>query len=281
MKYSISNWIYGNESLEKTFERLSKYGYGYVELEGEPKKQKYTTEEVKRLLQKYGLQVSGIAGIFPWPTEDRDLASAKKKVRKQAINYVKGCIDFAKEVKGVFVNILPSSLGKPANLAPFDEEWKWVVDSLKEIGEYAKGKDILISIEPINRYESYFLNNADQALQLISDVDSSQVKIMLDCFHMNIEEPDPPASIRKVGKDLINIHIADSNREATGRGHIDFKAILRALKDIDYQYCLTLEPLPPLANPYIAQIMAGEEEVRDQYAEECISLLKLYERLLT
>lgn len=97
---------------------------------------------------------------------------------------------------------------------------------------------------------------------------------------MNIEEPDPASSIRKAGKNLIHMHVADSNRQSVGRGHTDFKAIIRSLKEIGYTRYLAMEPLPPLADPYMALMGARPEEFLDLYAEECIQQLKFIERVV-
>ncbi len=87
MQYSISNWIYAMEDLEKSLQRLAKYKYDAVELEGEPDKEKYEPKKVKKMLQRHGLKVSSIAGMYPWKEEiKRDLASSDKKIREQTIN---------------------------------------------------------------------------------------------------------------------------------------------------------------------------------------------------
>ncbi len=280
MKYAISNWIYGEEPLEDNLARIRKFGYEYVELEGAPDKEKYQVDKVNRLVRDYGLKVSGIAGIFPWPSDSHDFANPDPKVRDRAVEYTKRCLDLAKHVGAIYVNVLASPLYKLEPLADPEDEWKWAVESVRKAGEYAEELGVLITVEPLNRYETYLVNNVDDGLRFISDVDCDSVKIMLDCFHMNIEEQNLGAAIRKAGKNLINIHIADSNRQSTGRGHTDFRSVIRALRDIDYQYCLTLEPLPPLHNPYLASNMKGSEAMHDMFAEECITYLKYLESVI-
>jgi len=94
---------------------------------------------------------------------------------------------------------------------------------------------------------------------------------------MNIEERDIPEAIRIAGNNLINVHIADSNRCSVGRGHINFKALIKALKGINYKYALTLEPLPPVSDPYLALEGGVSENIFDQYAAESIMGLKYFE----
>ena len=104
------------------------------------------------------------------------------------------------------------------------------------------------------------------------------VKLHLDTFHMNIEEKDPAEAIRKAGELLVNVHIADSNRQAVGYGHTDFRAIIRALKDIEYERALALEPLPPVPDPYVAARLSRYQHLRYVYAEECIARLRQFEK---
>jgi D-psicose/D-tagatose/L-ribulose 3-epimerase len=286
MNYSISNWIYGDEPLRETFERLKRYGYGGVELMGEPRL--YRVAEIQGLCREFGLQVLSIAGIYPWPTEERDLANPDPEVRGRAVEYLRECVDFALDIGAPLIIVVPSAVAKTAPVGQFEtedgwveaaeQEWAYAVGSVRQAATYAEKKGVLLAVEPINRYETFLVNNVDQGLRFISEVGSKAVRLHLDTFHMNIEEPDPAEAIRKGGNLLVNLHIADSNREAVGRGHIDFKSIMRALKDIHYQGALTLEPLPPVPDPYIAARLKRFLPLRDIYAEECIGRLHQYER---
>ncbi len=278
MQYSISNWIYATEDLEKSFQRLAKYKYDAVELEGEPDKEKYKPKKVKKMLQRHGLKVSSIAGMYPWKEEiKRDLASSDKKIREQTIIYLFKCIDYAQLMGAKLIIVVPAAVSKTAPSLSKKEDWKNSVKAVQEVAKYAEKKDILLAIEPINRYETYLVNSVQDALGYAREVNSSHVKIMADTFHMNIEERDIPEAIRIAGNNLINVHIADSNRCSVGRGHINFKALIKALKGINYKYALTLEPLPPVSDPYLALEGGVSENIFDQYAAESIMGLKYFE----
>jgi len=280
MQYSISNWIYATEDLEKSLQRLVKYKYEAVELEGEPDKEKYEPKKVKKMLKKYGLEVSSIAGMYLWKEEiKRDLASSDKKIREQTIVYLFKCIDYAYLVGAKLVIVVPAAVSKLAPSLSKKEDWKNSVKAVQEVAKYAEKKDILLAIEPINRYETYLVNSVQDALYYAREVNSSHVKIMADTFHMNIEERDIPEAIRIAGSNLINVHISDSNRCSVGRGHINFKELIKALKEINYQYALTLEPLPPVSDPYLALEGGVSENIFDQYAAESIMGLKYFERI--
>jgi len=280
MQYSISNWIYATEDLEKSFQRLAKYEYDAVELEGEPDKEKYEPKKVKKMLQQHGLKVSSIAGMYLWKEEiKRDLASSDKKIREQTIIYLFKCIDYAQLMGAKLVIVVPAAVSKLTPSLSKKEDWENSVKAVQEVAKYAEKKDILLAIEPINRYETYLVNSIQDALYYAREVNSSHVKIMADTFHMNIEERDIPEAIRIAGNNLINIHIADSNRCSVGRGHIYFKEVIKALKEINYQYAITLEPLPPISDPYLALEREVSENIFDQYAAESIMSLKYFDRI--
>ena len=124
LKYSISNWIYGDEPLQTTFERLRKYGYDGVELMGEPKV--YASNEVNALCQEFGLQVLSIAGMYPWPTDSRDLSNADPVVRERAVQYLRDCVDFAVAISAPLIIVVPASVGKVSPLPQFETEEAWV-----------------------------------------------------------------------------------------------------------------------------------------------------------
>jgi len=287
MKYSVSNWIYGEEPLRTTFERLKRYGYDGIELKGEP--QEYEPQEVRKLCQEFDLQAFSVLGWSIWPLE-RDLANPDPQLREKALDYAIQCVDLASVVEAPLVVVIPAPAGRTSPLgevtteeewvAAAEKEWNHAVESVKTAAAYAEQKGILLAVEPINRYESFLVNNVDQVLRFVSDVGSSAVKLHLDSFHMNIEEQNPAEAIRKAGELLINMHISDSNRHAVGYGHTDFGALMKALKDINYQGPLTLEPVPPHPNPLLAVDMERYLPLRDLYAEESIAALRGYEEAI-
>jgi len=278
MKYSVMNWIYGTEPLEKTVKRLSRLGYDGISLKGEP--DQYNSKRVRDLVKRYKLEVASVDGIYPWPTKERDLSNPDERARERAVKYVNRCTDLAAAVGAPLVVVVPSPVGKTKSLATRQKEWEWAVESVRRVAEYALQKGIEVAVEPINRYETHLLNNAEQALEFVKEVAVENTKIMLDCFHMNIEEADPAAAVRRAGRMLIHMHVADSNRQSVGRGHTDFKAIMRSLKEIGYERYLAMEPLPPLADPYDALTKEVCPELFDVYAKECIDNLKAIERVL-
>lgn len=125
-----------------------------------------------------------------------------------------------------------------------EAQYAGAVDVLRKLADYAAPRSVAIMIEPINRYETNFLTNAEKALSFIADVDRSALHLLLDTFHMNIEEADFVATIAMAGQHLGHIHLVDSNRQPPGGGHIDFMPILHELYAIGYEGYLSGEFLP-------------------------------------
>jgi sugar phosphate isomerase/epimerase len=282
MKYAISNWIYGNEPLRTQFMRLAKYGYEGIELVGEP--DRYNIPEVKGLCKEFGVRVSSILGWSIWGIPGRDSASPDEHERLAALQYGKSCVDLANKLGSPVLVVLPGPAGRTAPsgapqsekewLIGYQTEWELALDSLCKLSAYAKDQGVVLGLEPINRYETFLVYNVTLALRFIEQVGSDNLKIHLDTFHMNIDEPDLVTAMHKAGNLLVNIHVSDSNREAPGRGHIDFMHLMQALNDISYSGFLTLEPVPPGSDPLLMSRMSKNTHLRDIYAQESILYLQ-------
>jgi len=132
-----------------------------------------------------------------------------------------------------------------------------VIDGLKEAYELAERLGVRMAIEPLNRFETYFINRADQAVAM-ADAVGPKCGVCLDAFHMNIEEKDFLAAIRSTGRRIYDFHVADNNRLAPGQGKLDWKAIVRTLKEVGYDGALTAEFVAPVdrtpVTPYPDQL---------------------------
>jgi len=279
--YSISNWIYGEEPFENQFKRLKKFGYDAIEIMVKDPS-KFNVDEAKNFMKKYSLGCSSICGFVEGAAEKsrrRNLVDSDPDVRKQTIKYLKDCLEIGIELKANLVLVAPSGV------ANVKDEWnpknqELCIQAMQELGDYAKSLGpIYLVIEPINRYENAFLQRCDQALELLRKANHSQVKMMLDFFHTNIEENNNGDAIHLAGKNLIHCHIADSNRKSVGRGQTDWFEIYRALRDINFNGSLACEPLPPSgADVYVS--LKGTRPEADLYAKECIDMLKFIEHVI-
>jgi len=272
IKISYNTLVYAGEPISEGIARLAKYGYDGVDFVGEPSQ--FDTKEICSLLDKYNIEASSICAIF---TVQRDFVSSNPDIRKNAIAYVKSCVDFAAAINAKAISVQATACMKINSEASEEEEWNWAVEGIREAGLYAKEKGIRLTLEAWNRYETYLLNRLEQSLKMVNDINLPNVGVMGDTYHMNIEEDNMGDAIRKVGSKLYYLHIADSNRAAPGRGHINFDEIAKALRDINYDGWVSMELLPPAANPFSGKRC---EEFYDQYTEESIVFLKkLFERI--
>ena len=247
MEISIHNWMRA-ETIEKTIKRIAKLGYDKIEIQGTP--EQYDTTKVGKLLKEYNI---GCWGSVTLMLGERNLLAKDKKQRANSVQYVKDVVRMVKELDGTMVSVVPATVGKIIPDGRPDEEWEWAVEGMKEIYDYAENLGILIGIEPINRFETYFINRGDQAFALAEAV-GPNCGVCLDTFHMNIEEDDIYAAIRRAKGRLVGFHVADNNRMAPGMGTINWRKIIKTLQEIGYDKVLSVEFCSPLdrtpANPY-------------------------------
>ncbi len=258
MHLSMHNWMRA-EPIEVTIRRLARYGYKSIEISGEP--EVFDTKELRKLLAENGIACWGAVSLM---FEGRDLIHADVSVRATSINYLNDCITMVKELDGYEMTIVPSQVGKVAAMDTPEQEWAWAVESLKEVYVHAQKEGIRMALEPLNRFETNFLNRADQAMLLAEEV-GPDCGVCIDTFHLNIEEADMIEAIRSSKERLVDFHVADNNRMACGMGALDWPLIVNTLKEIGYDGAVTVEFVAPLdrtpANPYQNAVAAAEAEL--------------------
>ncbi len=238
MKICMHNWM-RPEPIEVTLARLHRFGYDGIEIMGEPRK--YDVKEVRSLLKKYKLQCWGAVSIM---LGGRDLIHANSYYRDMAVTYLKECLDMIHQLGGEIFCLVPSEVGKIKAMADPDTEWEWAVEGLKRVAKHAGKLKIRIGLEPLNRFETNFLNRHDQALHLAEDT-GEDIGVTLDAFHINIEEADPYQAILNTGKKIVDFHVADNNRRPPGEGSWDWKKLIATLKKAGYNDYLTGEFVVP------------------------------------
>ncbi|TVR37592.1 MAG: sugar phosphate isomerase/epimerase [Nitriliruptor sp.] len=247
MHLSMHNWMRA-EPLETTLARLAKYGYESIEISGEP--EQYKADDVRPLLKKYGLRCWGSVTLM---LGERNLAAADPDQRAMSVQYTKDCIDLVAALDGQEMTIVPATVGKITPDSTPENEWEWVVAGLKDIYAYAQPLGVTLAIEPLNRFETYFINRGAQAMALAEEI-GPDCGVCLDAFHINIEEEDLYQAIIDCGPRLADFHVADNNRMPAGMGHYDWTKVVSTLKQVGYDGALTAEFVAPVdrtpANPY-------------------------------
>ncbi|MCY3899947.1 MAG: sugar phosphate isomerase/epimerase [Caldilineaceae bacterium] len=258
MHLSMHNWMRA-EPINVTVRRLARYGYKSIEISGEP--DVFDTKELRTILAENGIACWGAVSLM---FEGRDLIHADESVRATSIKYLNDCITMVKELDGYEMTVVPSQVGKVSPMDTPEQEWVWAVESLKEVYDHSQKEGIRIALEPLNRFETNFLNRADQAVLLSQEV-GADCGVCLDTFHLNIEEADMLEAIRNSKERLVDFHVADNNRMACGMGALDWPLIVNTLKEIGYDGALTVEFVAPLdrtpANPYRNAVAAAEAEL--------------------
>jgi sugar phosphate isomerase/epimerase len=255
-------------------ERVARFGYDAIELVGEP--DQYDGDRVRQLATDAGIAVSSISSMY---TAERDLCHPDARVRRQAVDYVRAVAELAAVTGAATIIVAPSAVMKTAPLASRADERKWAIESIRAGGEYAASVGVDITLEPWNRYETYFLNRLEQAIELWRESGLENGGVMGDTFHMNIEEASIPDALRSAKGLLNHVHLADSNRAVAGRGHTDFRPILQALLDIGYDGYLSFEVMAPSGDPMGIPEGAGPESF-DADTKQALEHLKAIEREL-
>jgi D-psicose/D-tagatose/L-ribulose 3-epimerase len=131
-------------------------------------------------------------------------------------------------------------------------QWEYSVRSLREVGRFAAREGITLGLEPLNRYEHFFINTAEDALPLIKDINEPSVKLHLDTYHMNIEEKDFCTTVVHTGKHLCYVHCSENDRGIPGSGHIDWDGLCNAMVEVGYSGWMVIEsffePIPEIAD---------------------------------
>jgi len=242
MRFGINTFLFTcpftNRST-KLFSQFKRWGFDSVEIAIENLAH-IDPAFVKAQLERHGL-VCG--SVTPCLGPDKDLRGTVAQQRA-GVEFMKRVID-QMVVLGAptLVGVVYSTVGRADAVLPseYRRQWKTVVRNLKNVTDYAAERGRVIALEPVNRFETDFINTGAQGLEMIHGVNSPALKLHLDTFHMNIEEKDAAATIRQAGPHLGHFHACGSDRGTPGNDHIDWKSIAAALKSIRYQGDVVIE----------------------------------------
>lgn len=253
LEMSWSNWGFGQEKLEVSVARLAKAGLRYIELHGNHYGPDlgYRVAETKEILDDQGVVVAGVCGMY---SAESEFASTSYTARQAAIDYTRREIEFCKEVGGSYLLVVPAAAGRTKSYDDF--EWHRSVETLRRIGEDFVAAGIKGAVEPIRKAETTIVHTVAEATEYIELVGHPGIQhINGDVYHMQAEEPYIPDAILEAGDRLLNLHMADSNRGALGKGALDLDTVIKALYLIGYNqpgHYVTPEPLGSAPDVYPA-----------------------------
>ena len=174
------------------------------------------------------------------------LATDDASLRAQSMAFLQAGVRATAEAGlSLFIGPFCSAVGYLPGRRRTDEEWKRCVDGLQELGRYSEGFNVRIAVEPLNRFETFFLNTAADAKRLCEEVAHPNIGVLYDTFHANIEEKNQAAAIRLLGKHIFHVHTCENDRGIPGSGPIDWPGVIGALKEIGYDDWLVIESFGP------------------------------------
>lgn len=240
MKFAVNALIWTTEFDDRSFHllpRLRKHGFDGFEvpvfhpaaLQAEP---------IRRALAANDLECM-VCSILPAgmnPVSDN--AEIRRRTQQHLVDSIKVTADLGSKLMGGPVY---SPVGHLPGRRRTSDEWKWAVECFQSLGEPLQENGITLALEPLNRFETYFLNTAADATKLCTEVNHPSIGVLLDTFHTNIEEKDVAAAFHNTGTRLKHVHACENDRGIPGTGHVDFVAIAAALKDVGYDGWITIE----------------------------------------
>jgi D-psicose/D-tagatose/L-ribulose 3-epimerase len=203
-----------------------------------------TADAVNAAAAAAGVLVSVCGAFGP----ERDVSHESADTRRGARGYLKTCIELAVATGSAHVvGPMYSATGKARLLSAAErrEQRGWAAESLREVGEYAGERGIALGMEPLNRFETDMVNTVEQGLELCEEIGLANVGLLLDTFHMNIEEKDMAAAIRAAGDRIVHFHACENDRGAPGAGHVPWNEVFDALRSVGYDRQVVIESFTP------------------------------------
>ena len=275
MKYGVNTMVWTtrvDDRLAPLFVNIKKWGFDGVELFLSPD-EPAVPAAVKKMLDATGLEVT-TCSVLP---RSANLVSSDPKVRASGVEFLKKCLDRTAELGAqVICGPLYAGLGVMTGARRTAEEWEYAVSGIEQAARHGRDLNVTLCLEPLNRFETYFLNTQADAEKLVKDIGAPNVRVHYDTFHANIEEKHPTASLLSIAKVLGHVHISENDRGIPGTGHNDWRGLLSVLRQVGYNGWLTIEsfakPEPELAAA--AAIWRDMAPSGDELARSGINFIK-------
>lgn len=278
VKFGVSTWLWASPfstSLARPlFEKISAMGYDVVEIAVEDPKL-LDTRQLRQLLEEFELGAL-VCGAFG---SDRDLTSEEDAIQKNALSYIASCLDICNELGAPFLaGPMYSAVGKARMVSPEQrkKEWDLAVENLRKVCQMAEERNLSIALEPLNRFESDLVNTAADAVRMVGDIAHPAARILLDGFHMNIEEAHIEQAIRTAGEYLIHVQVADNYRGVPGTGQVNWQAWYTGLEAIGYEGTVSIESFTPNNKELAAAVCVWKPlaESQDLFASKGLEFLR-------
>lgn len=250
MNFWEKNW---DADHKKYIKKASDIGFDVLEFQAQPllEMSKDHMKDLAKLAEDCGIELTYSLGL----DRNYDVSSLDEKVRLGGVDYLQRIVECIGYMGGTLLSgVSYAGWGTPDNfLGDKRPYWDQSVKSMREIIKTAEDNGVTYCVEAVNRFETCLINTAAEALAYVAEIDSPNIGVLLDTYHMNIEENNIGDAIRLVGDKLTSFHTGENNRTAPGRGHLDWDEIFGALADINYKNRIVSEPF----------VMEGGEVGRD------------------
>jgi D-psicose/D-tagatose/L-ribulose 3-epimerase len=245
-KFGVDSLIWTEEFLEKDLwliEKAKALGFEVIDINiSHP--ERFPVKAVKDRIKEVGIEVVTTIGL----PADSNPISPEPEIRRHAVETLKLLVDINNEIGSkILGGVLYAAWGYLSGKCRTEEEWNWSIESMREVCRYAESKcDIILTIEPVNRFETHFINIAEDAVRYCREVAMGNIKVHLDSFHMIREESSYSEAVEVCGNEYLGyVHVCESNRGIPGTGLVPWEKFFTALKKVGYTGPLTIESFDP------------------------------------
>jgi D-psicose/D-tagatose/L-ribulose 3-epimerase len=275
--FGVSTWLWTSPFSTDTtelFPKIKAMGYDAVEIPVEYP-ELIDGSKVKEALEEHGL-TPAVCGAFG---PSRDLTNEDPAVHQACFDYIEQCFDLCNQWNADFLaGPMYSAVGK-ARMIPEEQrkvEWNRAVENLHKVCQMAQESGLQIALESLNRFESDLINTADDLNRLVNDINHPAAKILLDGFHMSIEESDLKKAITSVGDKLIHVQVSENYRGTPGTGQFRWNDFKSGLEGINYQGCVSIESFTPEVKELAGAVCIWRNLAEDQdtFASDGLAFLK-------
>lgn len=275
MKLGVNTFIWSSEFSPATLAllpRIKAAGFDGVEMPIAQPSQ-FKTAEIRRGLEANGLSCTVCSVILQEYSLVSDDASVRRRTQQHVTDVVKVAADLG-------ATVLDGPLYAPVGYLPgrrrTNDEWQRAIEGYQAIAPALEANQITLAIEPLNRFETYFLNTVDDAVALCDAVNHPRVGVAFDTFHANIEEKNIPAACRRVGRHLKHVQVSENDRGTPGSGHVAWNELFSTLKAMGYDEWLTIESFGPNLGAFSSAVCIWRdiEPTPDEIAFDGLTFLR-------
>lgn len=277
VKFGVSTWLWTSPFTTETislFPKIKSMGFDAVEIPVEYPEM-IDAKKIKVALKENGIQAIVCGAFGP----DRDLTHEDPAVHKTCFDYITQCLDLCNAWDaGFLAGPMYSAVGKARMVSAEQRktEWERAVKNIEKVSRMAQERNLSIALEPLNRFESDLINTAEDVMRLIRDVNHPSAKVLLDGFHMAIEERNIEEAIVTAGDKLIHVQVSENYRGTPGTGQTPWHFYKKGLEKINYQGAVSIESFTPEIKSLAGAVCIWKHLApsQDGFASDGVTFLK-------